>query len=173
MIKEIVVAGGCFWGVEEYYRRVNGVIETKVGYAQGMKAHPSYQEVCTGATNHVEVCYIIYDDNILTLEKLLNLLFRIIDPTSLNRQGGDIGTQYRTGIYYVDADDKEIIDEFLSKEQALYPHKIVVECEQLKKFYTAEEYHQKYLVKNSNGYCHVDFHKLEQEDLKEEYRKPN
>lgn len=170
MKKEIVIAGGCFWGVQEYYRRVKGVLQTEVGYAQGKIDHPSYEEVKTGDTQHAEVCYIVYDDNIIKLEKLLNLLFRIIDPTAFNHQGADYGTQYRSGIYYIKDGDKEIIEKFLEQQQQKYDKKLAVEYQKLKRFYPAEEYHQQYLVKNVHGYCHVDFHTLKKEEMKDEYQ---
>lgn len=155
-MKEIYFAGGCFWGVEEYFSRVNGVIETKVGYANGTKENPTYEEVCTGTTKHAETVYIRYDDSIVTLEELLQKFFNIIDPTLLNRQGGDIGNQYRTGVYYVDEEDKNKIAKFMEEVQKDYRQKIVTELLPLKCFYLAEDYHQKYLKKNPNGYCHID-----------------
>lgn len=170
MQKEIVFAGGCFWGIQEYFRRVQGVLHTTVGYAQGTFHNPSYENVKTGNTLHAEVCSIVYDDTIIKLEKLLNLLFRVIDPTELNHQGGDYGTQYRTGIYFIDQDDEAVIQHFIQQEQQNYAKEIVVQCEPLIKFYTAEEYHQEYLVKNINGYCHIDFHKLQPDELKDEFK---
>jgi peptide-methionine (S)-S-oxide reductase len=155
-LKEIYFAGGCFWGVEEYFSRVNGVIETKVGYANGTKENPTYEEVCTGTTKHAETVYIRYDDSIVTLEELLQKFFNIIDPTLLNRQGGDIGNQYRTGVYYVDEEDRNKIAKFMEEVQKDYRQKIVTELLPLKCFYLAEDYHQKYLKKNPNGYCHID-----------------
>lgn len=101
-MKEIVLAGGCFWGVEEYMSRIKGIVETKVGYANGIKENPSYEEVCSGTTGHAEACYIKYDESIISLEELLNKFWSIIDPTVLNKQGNDRGTQYRTGIFYLD-----------------------------------------------------------------------
>ena len=97
-MKQIVLAGGCFWGVEAYFKRIKGIIKTKVGYTDGLTADPTYKEVCTGKTHHVEACEIFYDETIISLERILEHLFCIIDPTSLNKQGGDIGTQYRTGV---------------------------------------------------------------------------
>jgi len=156
MIKEIVLAGGCFWGVEEYMSRIDGVVETKVGYANGHTENPTYEEVCTNTTGHAEACYIKYDENILPLEELLNRFWRIIDPTLLNRQGPDIGSQYRTGIYYIDEDDLPTIMKTFEEQKKKYDKPIVTEVELLKAFYDAEEYHQKYLKKNPGGYCHID-----------------
>lgn len=155
-MNEIYFAGGCFWGVEEYFSRINGVVETKVGYANGTKENPTYEEVCTGTTRHAETVYIRYDESVITLEELLQKFFNIIDPTSLNRQGGDIGNQYRTGVYYVNEKDKNIIAKYMDEIQKNYKEKIVTELLPLSSFYLAEEYHQKYLKKNPNGYCHID-----------------
>lgn len=154
-MREIVLAGGCFWGVEEYMSRIHGVIETKVGYANGMKENPSYEQVCTCTTGHAEACYIKYDENILSLEKLLDRFWTIIDPTILNRQGNDRGSQYRTGILYMDEKDIDTIIKSKSNEQKNYKKDIVTEIEPLKCFYEAEQYHQKYLKKNPQGYCHI------------------
>ena len=155
-MKEIVLAGGCFWGVEEYIFRVSGIIETKVGYANGTKENPTYEEVCTNTTGHAEAVYIKFDENIISLEDLLNRFWRIIDPTLKNRQGPDIGSQYRTGIYYIDKKDLPIIMKTYNEQKGKYGVKIATEVELLKVFYDAEEYHQKYLKKNPGGYCHID-----------------
>jgi peptide-methionine (S)-S-oxide reductase len=155
-MKEIYLAGGCFWGVEEYFSRINGVVDTQVGYANGTVKNPSYEQVCTGTTGHAETTYIKYDETKVTLETLLERFFRIIDPTLLNRQGGDIGNQYRTGIYYTDESDGELIRKFVSKIDDKYDKPIVTEVKKLECFYDAEEYHQDYLKKNPGGYCHVD-----------------
>ena len=154
-MKKIVLAGGCFWGVEEYFSRIQGVLSTKVGYANGITENPSYEEVCTGATHHAEVCAIGYDPMQVTLSHILDKYWAVIDPTILNRQGHDIGTQYRTGIYYLDEADLPVIMESLNKEQEKYKKKVVTEVIPLKNFFDAEEYHQRYLKKNPNGYCHI------------------
>lgn len=154
-MKKIYFAGGCFWGVAEYFSRINGVIDTIVGYANSTLENPSYEEVCTGKTNSAETVEISYDENIISLNKLLCKFFEIIDPISLNKQGNDIGTQYRTGVYYLYEEDKSIIDEFINNIQNNYDKKIVVENLKLINFYKAEEYHQDYLKKNPNGYCHI------------------
>nr|WP_208526543.1 peptide-methionine (S)-S-oxide reductase MsrA [Clostridium botulinum] len=155
IVKEIVLAGGCFWGVEEYMSRIKGIVETKVGYANGIKENPNYEEVCSGTTGHAEACYIKYDESIISLEELLNKFWSIIDPTVLNKQGNDRGTQYRTGIFYLDEKDLNVIIKSKSQEQKNYRKPIVTEVELLKCFYEAEEYHQKYLKKNPEGYCHI------------------
>lgn len=154
-MKEIYLAGGCFWGVEEYMSRIDGVVETKVGYANGVSENPSYEEVCTGTTGHAETTYVKFDESVISLESLLNRFWRIIDPTLLNRQGPDIGNQYRTGIYYIDPEDLEIINKTLEEQKQKYNKPIVTEIMALKSFYDAEEYHQKYLKKNPGGYCHI------------------
>lgn len=158
-MKEIVLAGGCFWGIEAYMMRIPGVVDTKVGYANGTKENPTYHQVCTGTTGHAEVCYIKYDETILSLETLLNKFWNIINPTLLNRQGPDIGTQYRTGIYYIDKEDLALILNTKQQQQERFEDPIVTEIEPLKCFYDAEEYHQKYLKKNPRGYCHIDLSK--------------
>lgn len=146
-MKEIYLAGGCFWGVEEYISRIDGVVDTKVGYANGKKENPSYEQVCTGITGHTETTYVKYDENIISLEGLLNKFWHIIDPTLINRQGLDIGNQYRTGIYYTNDEDLKIINKSLEEEKIKYDQTIVTEIMPLKSFYIAEEYHQNYLKK--------------------------
>ena len=165
-MKEIILAGGCFWGVEAYFQRLNGVIKTVVGYTDGSSENPTYKEVCSGTTNHAEACKIIYDENIITLEKILEHFFRIIDPTSLNRQGHDIGTQYRTGIYYKTAEDKKTAERFILAEAGKYSRPIVVDIKKESRFWDAEEYHQNYLIKNPQGYCHVDLNLIKEEEIK-------
>lgn len=158
-MKEIVLAGGCFWGVEEYMSRIDGVTDTKVGYANGNTENPTYEEVCTNTTGHAEAVYVKFDENIIGLEELLNRFWKIINPTLLNRQGPDIGSQYRTGIYYIDEKDLETTNKTKAEQQKKYNDQIVTEIEPLKVFYDAEEYHQKYLKKNPGGYCHIDLSK--------------
>lgn len=155
-MREIVLAGGCFWGIEAYMSRIKGVLNTKVGYANGIKKSPTYEEVCTGTTGHAEACYISYDENQVSLEELLNKFWNIIDPTLINRQGNDRGHQYRTGIFYMNPEDLEVIEKTKKEQQKKYDKSIVTEVEPLKCFYHAEEYHQKYLQKNPGGYCHID-----------------
>lgn len=155
-MKEIYLAGGCFWGVEEYMSRIEGVVDTEVGYANGHRENPSYEQVCTGTTGHTETTYVKFDQSIISLEDLLNRFWRIIDPTVLNRQGPDRGTQYRTGIYYIEDGDLEIINKTLEEQKKGYDEPIVTEIMELESFYPAEEYHQDYLKKNPGGYCHID-----------------
>lgn len=154
-MKSIILAGGCFWGVEEFVSRIDGVTETEVAYVNGRTKNPSYEEICNGNTYFAEACKVTYDENILSLEKLLQKFFSIINPTSLNKQGNDVGSQYRTGIYYEDPNDLKIIEKVILKEREKYEKKIVTEVKPLENYYKAETYHQKYLKKNPNGYCHI------------------
>lgn len=154
-MKNIVLAGGCFWGVEAYFNTMDGVTSTKVGYANGNTENPNYKEVCTDRTGFAEACYINYDESKTNLEKILEAYWKVVDPTILNRQGHDEGTQYRTGIYYTNADDLSVIESSRDEEQKKYDKTIVTEIGPLKNFYDAEEYHQKYLDKNPGGYCHI------------------
>ncbi|HEY8406305.1 MAG TPA: peptide-methionine (S)-S-oxide reductase MsrA [Acholeplasma sp.] len=164
-MKEITFAGGCFWGVEAYFKQLKGVVDTSVGYANGNKEHPTYQEVCNGIANHAEAVHITYDEKETNVNVLLEHFFRIIDPTTLNRQGHDIGIQYRSGIYYHDEETKQAALDFIKEEQKKYTKTIVVALEPLKNYYLAENYHQDYLDKNPGGYCHVNL-SLASEDEK-------
>lgn len=155
MKQEIYLAGGCFWGLEEYLANLPGVIETEVGYANGNTENPSYEQVCRENTGHAETVHTVYDSEKISLAFLLERYFEVIDPTSLNRQGGDVGSQYRTGIYYVNEEDRLIAQKALDKLQQSYRKRIAVELLPLKNFYRAEDYHQKYLQKNPHGYCHI------------------
>ncbi|AGR41130.1 peptide-methionine (S)-S-oxide reductase MsrA [Spiroplasma taiwanense] len=161
-MKEIILAAGCFWGTQAYFDRTTGIVKTEVGYANGNKDSITYQEVCKGNTNFVEVCKVIFDESKITFEKLLEDFFSIINPTLLNRQGNDIGTQYRTGIYY-NGDDKSFFEEKviskISQLEEKLSKKVYTEFLPLQKYVKAEEYHQKYLDKNPNGYCHIDITK--------------
>lgn len=155
MKKEIWLAGGCFWGVEEYFSRIEGVVETSVGYANGETESPSYRDI--PRTGHAETVHVIYDAEKTSLEEILKRYFTIIDPTILNRQGPDEGTQYRTGIYYSEEKDRNIIERVITVEQKKYKAPIVTEVKKLEHYFPAEEYHQDYLKKNPGGYCHIDF----------------
>lgn len=154
-MNRIVLAGGCFWGMEAYFERLEGIIKTEVGYANGSTINPTYEEVCKNITGHAEVLDLEYDSSKITLEAILKHFWKVIDPTLLNRQGGDIGSQYRTGIYYIDESDLSIINKSKEIEQVKYDKPIVTEILPLSYYYPAEEYHQKYLKKNPNGYCHI------------------
>lgn len=158
MKKTIYLAGGCFWGVQKYFDQFKGVTQTTVGYANGHTQHPTYQDVKSQESGHSETVKIDYDNEKIKLEKLLDYFYRIIDPTSLNKQGEDEGASYRTGIYYIDDSDLEVIQKVTSKVQESYDQPLVVEILPLDNFYDAEEYHQKYLNKNPTGYCHIPIH---------------
>lgn len=159
-LKEIWLAGGCFWGVEAYMARVYGVAEVISGYANGKTENPTYEDVCYRNTGHAEAVHVYYDPERVTLKELLSAYFKIIDPTVLNRQGNDTGSQYRTGIYYQDKEDLTIINEVIKEQQANYKKSIVTEGMPLTNFTIAEEYHQDYLEKNPSGYCHINFSSL-------------
>lgn len=154
-VKEIYLAGGCFWGTEHYLKMINGVVFTEVGYANSLVENPSYEMVCKGNTMAAETVYIKYDTSLISLETLLNLYFVSIDPTSVNKQGHDVGVQYRTGIYYTDENDLAVINKVIFEQQKKCSEEIVVEVMPLENFYPAEDYHQDYLTKNPNGYCHL------------------
>ncbi|MDD4847974.1 MAG: peptide-methionine (R)-S-oxide reductase MsrB [Bacteroidales bacterium] len=153
---EIYVAGGCFWGTEHFLKQIHGVIATEVGYANGNTSHPTYQEVCKNNTGHAETVKVLYHPNEVTLTTLLELYFMTIDPTSVNKQGGDCGTQYRTGIFFTDENDLPIIQKAIAVLSEKYAQPIVIEVKPLENFYNAEEYHQDYLDKNEGGYCHIN-----------------
>ena len=153
--KDIFLAGGCFWGTEHYFKQVEGVVETSVGFANGHTANPTYKEVYTDTTGYAETVYVKYNPEVVSLEFLLKMFFKAIDPTSLNKQGHDEGTRYRTGVYYTDSEDLPIIEKVFAEEQEKYDQPLAVEKLPLQNFYTAEEYHQDYLDKNPDGYCHL------------------
>lgn len=155
-MKKIVLAGGCFWGVQEYFSRINGILKTEVGYANGKTYNPNYEQVCNDNTGFAEVCYVEYDERIITLKDVLSKFWAVVNPTSLNRQGNDVGNQYRSGIYYFDEDDIADIQESIKELQKKYEKKIVTEVKPLENYFKAEEYHQDYLKKNPNGYCHIN-----------------
>lgn len=156
----IYVAGGCFWGVEAYFKRVPGIMETVVGYANGKTMNPTYEQVCYENTGHAETVKLVFDKHQISLEEVVLHLLRIIDPRSLNKQGGDVGTQYRTGVYYVDPADKVRVERLF---KAVDPNgTFVVELLPLEQFFDAETYHQDYLDKNPTGYCHVKLTKADE-----------
>jgi len=163
MKKLIYIAGGCFWGVEMYYKQLNGVLDTEVGYANGNKENPSYEEVKKHLATHAETLKLEYDDNIISLEKILEHFLRFVDPYSIDKQGEDEGHQYRSGIYYIDNNDKDIIKNYFDK---VLNTNYKIEILPLSNFYNAEEYHQDYLDKNPTGYCHVNLNLIHKEELK-------
>ena len=156
MEKIIYFAGGCFWGTAHLMSLVPGVSEAQAGYANSSVAEPSYQLVCTGTTGAAETVKVTYDPDVNSLSSLIRLYFKSIDPLSVNRQGGDAGTQYRTGIYYTDPDDAPVVEAEVATLARRYKEPLAIEYGKLQNFYPAEEYHQDYLYKNPNGYCHVN-----------------
>jgi peptide methionine sulfoxide reductase msrA/msrB len=153
--KDIFLAGGCFWGTEHYFKQIEGVVETAVGFANGHTANPTYKEVYTDTTGYAETVHVKYNPGVVSLEFLLQMFFKAIDPTSLNKQGHDEGTRYRTGIYYTSAEDLPIIEKVFNEVQKEYQEPLCVEKLLLENYYSAEEYHQDYLDKNPTGYCHL------------------
>ena len=153
---EIYLAGGCFWGTEHFLKQIRGVESTEVGYANSIINQPTYQQVCSGETNAAETVKVVYDPETVNLSLLLDLYFKTIDPTSLNRQGNDRGTQYRTGIYYTNKADIAIINQAVRALADQYKNPIAIEVKPLTNFYPAENYHQDYLDKNPGGYCHIN-----------------
>lgn len=154
-LNEIYLAGGCFWGTEHFMKQIPGVISTEVGYANSDKPSPTYAEVCSGTTGAAETVKVVYNPAEVDLTTLLDLYFKTIDPTSVNRQGNDTGTQYRTGIYYTRPSDRKIIDREMADVATELHKRLAVEVGPLENFYPAESYHQDYLDKNPGGYCHI------------------
>ena len=151
----VYLAGGCFWGTEKFFDCLPGVTATEVGYANGKTANPTYEQVKYEGAGHAETVKVTYDPAVISLDGLLEMYFKIIDPTSVNKQGEDEGVQYRTGIYYTNDAQREAAERALGELQKQYAAPLAVECRPLEHFYTAEEYHQKYLDKNPAGYCHL------------------
>lgn len=175
-LRDIYFAGGCFWGIEAYMARVYGVSDAVSGYANGTGTNPTYEEVSQGDRGFAETVKVTYDPKRVSLDDLIAAFFKVIDPTSTNKQGNDIGVQYRTGIYSKNAQDLTVIKAAIAKEQKKYDKPIVTEGLPLSNFYKAEEYHQDYLEKHPNGYCHIDLGKVQEVNLKidpSHYTKPS
>ena len=154
-MKTLYFAGGCFWGLEKFFMSLPGIINTVVGYANGIgKDFANYEAVCSGLTGFRETVMVSYDERQISTEKLCTAFYSVIDPTMFNRQGFDMGTQYQTGIYYSDANDIDKIAQVTSEEKLKYSE-FYTEVRPLENFFPAEEYHQKYLIKNPDGYCHI------------------
>lgn len=151
---EIYLAGGCFWGLEEYFSRIEGVKKTTVGYANGQVESTNYQLI--HQTDHAETVHLIYDEKRVSLREILLYYFRVIDPLSVNKQGNDVGRQYRTGVYYTDEGDKAVIEQVFAEQEKQLGQKIAVELEPLRHYVLAEDYHQDYLKENPGGYCHIN-----------------
>ena len=156
---EIYLAGGCFWGLEEYFSRISGVLQTSVGYANGQVETTNYQLI--KETDHAETVQVVYDEKAVSLREILLYYFRVIDPLSVNQQGNDRGRQYRTGIYYLEEADLPTINTVVREQELLIGRKIAVEVEKLRHYILAEDYHQDYLKKNPGGYCHIDVRNAE------------
>lgn len=154
-MKTIFLAAGCFWGAQHYLKQINGVVETETGFANGNTDNPTYKEVYTDQTGYAEAVRVVYDPDVLPLRKLLNLYFACIEPTSINRQGDDEGTRYRTGIYYIDPEDYLTIRDVFDEVQRNYINHLAVEVLPIERFYPADESHQDYLDKHPDGYCHL------------------
>ena len=163
MKQTIYLAGGCFWGVQEYYDRLKGVLSTKAGYANGKKENPTYQEVRSQATGHAETVEVVFNDEVISLKTLLEHFLRFVDPYAVNRQAHDIGTQYRSGVYYVSEDQAKITKAYF--DSVLNPG-YAIEIKPIACFYDAEEYHQDYLKKNPEGYCHVNLGLIKKSEAK-------
>ncbi len=161
MIDKIVLAGGCFWGTEAFYRQMDGVLDVVSGYANSNIKRPSYMEVKKHLTTAVEAVEITYDDSVVSLELIFSYLFKIIDVTAIDHQGGDYGHQYRSGIYYQNEEQKDIARIMIEQLQKDYQQQIAIEVVPLDNFYLAEDYHQDYLAKNPDGYCHINLHQIE------------
>lgn len=174
MESTIYLAAGCFWGAQGYFDNLKGVLQTYVGYANSIIPHPSYEQVCSGKTQASECLEVIYDSDIIPLfveskgeikslndlqDSILLRFLSIIDPFSINRQGNDIGTQYRSGIYTIDSNSLLQVQNFIEIINKIYKKQVAIEVSALQNFYKAENYHQKYLQKNPNGYCHIDISK--------------
>lgn len=155
-MKKICLAGGCFWGVEAYFNQLKGVTETSVGYVDGNKRNPTYTEVCDGKASHTEACMITYDEHVMPLNNLLEQFFRIVNPFSINKQGNDIGRQYRSGIYYLENEDELPIIQFMKQYFKDDYGKVQTKVKPCLDYDLAEVYHQDYLIKNPGGYCHVN-----------------
>ena len=153
-MKTIYLAGGCFWGMQKFFDQFDGVVRTEVGYANGPDQAPSYEDVCADS-GHAETLRVDFDESRVSLAELLKYYFMVIDPLSVNRQGHDEGIQYRTGIYYTDKSMLPELRSFYQAEEEKAGAKLAVELEPLRNFFSAEEYHQKYLDKNPGGYCHI------------------
>lgn len=154
-VEQICLAGGCFWGIQHLFKQLHGVRAAKAGYANSEINNPTYEEVKTGHTGAAEAVMVEYNATVVDLAKLLNVFMSVIDPTSLNRQGADMGTQYRTGIYYTTGSQKDTALKVLDEVQRHLGKKTVVEVLPLKNFFPAEDYHQDYLDKTPGGYCHI------------------
>ncbi len=179
--KKALLAGGCFWCTEAIYKRLRGVVSVLPGYAGGVTEHPTYEQVSTGTTGHAEAILVEYDPTIIPYEKLLTIFFHTHNPTTPNRQGADVGTQYRSAVFYGDDTEREIAERVVEEleTEKIYPDRIVTEITPCTSFYLAENYHQDYYDRNQEqGYCHIvispKIAKLMKDyasDIKDEFKK--
>ncbi len=156
MLREATLAGGCFWCLEAAYNSIKGVVSAKSGYAGGEVRNPTYEQVCSGKSGHAEVVRLVFDQDLISYRQLLEIFFTLHDPTQLNRQGNDIGSQYRTAIFYHDQDQKQQAEQIIQEmtEQAVWPEPIVTEITEINNYSEAEGYHQEYAKNNpQNQYC--------------------
>ncbi len=162
-VETTIFSAGCFWGVEAYFKQLKGIIKTTAGYSGGIKENPTYEDVCTGKTGHAESVFIEYDSSVINYDKMLHYFWKIHYPTQKNRQGNDIGSQYRSMIFYFTPEQKQTALDSLKKleKSGKYNKPIVTEIVPAQKFWPAEEYHQDYLSKNPGGYCHVNLHDID------------
>lgn len=166
-LKRLILAGGCFWGVEAYFDQLKGVTETSVGYVDGNMEHPTYELVCEGIATHAEAVEVVFNENILTTQNILEHYFRFVDPFSINKQGNDRGPQYRTGIYVDNQEDIQIIKAYFNDYFGNNVDKVQVKIKENKDYVKAESYHQKYLNKNPRGYCHIDLNLVKEDEKKD------
>ncbi|RUO41687.1 peptide-methionine (S)-S-oxide reductase [Pseudidiomarina aestuarii] len=161
MTQQITLGGGCFWCIEGAFKQVRGVLKAQSGYAGGQQADPTYEQVCTGQTGHAEVVQITFDPQALTVREILEIFFALHDPTQVNRQGNDVGTQYRTSIFYQTDEQKQLAEEIIAEmeREQTWDAPIVTTVEPLEKFWPAEEYHDNYVERNpQNAYCQAVVH---------------
>ncbi len=156
-MEKATFAAGCFWGVEETFRKTPGVLKTSVGYIGGHTNKPTYEQVCSGRTGHAEACEVDFDLAVISYEKLVELFFDLHDPTTLNRQGPDVGEQYRSAVFYHDEKQKKTVQAVVSKleQEKKFPRKIVTEIVATPEYFPAEEYHQQYFLKRGISHCHI------------------
>lgn len=152
-----IFAAGCFWGVQYYFDQIPGVTNTTVGYTGGTTENPTYEEVCTHSTGHAEAVEVVFDENVVSYETLVKHFFRLHDPTQLNRQGPDVGDQYRSAIFLTDASQRTVAEKVMTDLSVNYEQPIVTQIVPASVFYAAEDYHQKYAERTGRGMCHIPY----------------
>lgn len=166
-MRKVILAGGCFWGVEAYFKQLKGVTHTSVGYVDGNRRHPTYSDVCSNVCTHAEACEVTYDENFITLEALLEHYLRFVNPFSVNRQGNDVGSQYRSGIYVNDKADIRRVNAYFKSYFNQNYERVQIKVKINEDYDLAEEVHQNYLDKNPNGYCHVNLNLATKDEKKD------